>query len=85
MTAPELLTEREQQLLAMVREVLEIPYPATWKGRDAYEMALRERVYRLLGMLDGVDRTSVPVMLQGLERLSARPLGYEPVPFEASP
>ena len=80
MSAPEFLTEREQQLLVMVREVLEIPYPATWEGRDAYEMALRERVYRLLGILDGVERTSVPVMLQGLERLAARPLGYEPAP-----
>ena len=83
--APGLLTAREQQLLASVRGLLEIPYPATWQGRDAYEMALRERVYRLLGILDGVEHTSVPVILQGLERTAARPLGYEPAPEDHSP
>ena len=80
----ELLTGREQQLLAAVRKLLDIPYPARAEGREQFELALRERVFRLLGILDSPDQISAAVILRMIERTAARPLGYEPAPDEAS-
>ena len=81
----ELLTGREQQLLAAVRVLLDIPYPASPVGREAFELALRERVFRLLGILDGLEGISAATILRTIEGTAVRPLGYEPAPGEASP
>ena len=85
MSAPERLSERELELLAAVRQILDIPYPASWQDRDRFEMALRDRVYVLLGVLQDPVAHTAASMLSSLETVAARPLGYEPAPDEASP
>ena len=85
MSTPELLTDRELALLTAVRQVLDLPYPASSQDRERYEMAMRERVFRLLGIFEVSRYVSAANVLGGLRDVAARPLGYEPAPDEASP
>ena len=78
MSAPELLTERERELLKAVREVFDLPRaaPAHYFSRMD---AVMERVPRLLGATDDIDDlTTITSIMRALQRIAARPLGYEP-------
>ena len=78
MSAPELLTRREVELVKAIRQVLDLPRaaPGHYFGRRDDVMS---RVAILLGATDSCDDglEKITALMTALQRIAAYPLNYE--------
>jgi len=80
MSANKILTAAEREMLIAIRQVLDIPHPASYNERQAFYDTLSRRVALVVGCLDvagGPEDSSLASVVRTCRAFAAEPLGYK--------